>query len=324
MLLSFMFVYGAVVWCIRLFHNISDETMITSLIMDELPCVLVFVVNILLMMELNNRNALLRTYSRSVSSTYILLMLLTPTFTADLKMLLLQFCFILFLLLLFSTYQNRGMIGKVFFAYLSIGFASLIWLPIVVLIPILVILQRMYIYSFNFKAFCAMLLALITPYWMLLPLFLKDRITMELPDNLSSLLPSLENIFPMREFSWGQSVLSDNVLIMSVVAFAMVGIMCLCSIIHYVRKSYEDKIHVRMLFYFFCWLMILFLMAEISLFMLPIDGDEHFYMLMMLTIVTASPLIGHFITFTHTRMTNIFTIAFGLIAIVLTVINVYL
>lgn len=315
MLFASAILYALVVWAIRFVHTINGGIPMNSMLMDTMPCFIVFTINIFLMVELNNRNALLRTYSRTVSGSYVVLMLLTPWITADLYMLIVQTCLISYLLFLFSTYQERHASGRVYFAYLFIGLASLLWLPIIIFVPFLLIFHLLYIYSLNTKSFITALLGVLTPYWCLSPYYIWNLPLGE--ENQFSLSFNYMKLFDIVEIntSWFTSLINDNTMLLNIVAMGIVLLMATIGIIHYIRKSYEDKIHVRMLFSFFCLFATLLALFELSLLFLPIESERHFGMLLMMLIVIVSPLIAHFITFTHTRFTNAITIILILTAL---------
>lgn len=323
MLLAFMMLYALVVWVTRFFHAIRNVDTFEVTLRSVIPCFALFTLNVLLMVELNNRNALLRTYSRTVSGSYILLMLLTPWITADVSMLALQTCFIAFLLLLFSTYQDRQSVGRVYFAYLFIGIASLLWLPILLLVPFLLLFNLLYIYSLNGKSFIASLLAVLTPYWCMLPSYIMRRSN----DDIENVIEDVELVrisdIGYADTPWIYDAVQDKVMLLNVVALSMVVMIIFFGIVHYVRKCYEDKIHVRMLFYFFCFVAALLLVCEGVAITMPFLSSQHFGMLLMMLIVIASPLAGHFVTFTRTRLTNIFTIVFILASMAITVFTTF-
>lgn len=319
MLLAFMMFYALMVWVTRFFHTISTVDAMETILKGTVPCFALFTLNVLLMVELNNRNALLRTYSRTVSGTYILLMFLTPWLTADVSMLAVQTCFIAFLLLLFSTYQDRKSVGRVYFAYLFIGLASLLWTPVLLLVPFLLLFQLLYIYSLNGKSFMASLLAVLTPYWCMLSSYIIGRSNDELENVMDDV--ELVQVFDLgyTDTSWIYNAVQDKVMLLNIVALSMVMLLIFFGIVHYVRKCYEDKIHVRMLFYFFSFVAALLVVFVGVAMALPLVSERHFGMLLMMLIVIASPLAGHFVTFTHTRATNIFTIVFILASMAMTI-----
>ena len=76
------------------------------------------------------------------------------------------------------------------------------------------------------------------------------------------------------------------------VVIAFVGI------VHFHRNSFRDKIRTRMLFEIFTTV---FLCALVFVVLQP----QHFEYLFGMMLVSAAPLIGHFVSLTNTRLTNI-------------------
>lgn len=107
MALPVMILYSACLWGLMLF---ADHTLWCQ-------C-LIFVVNTYLMMELNNRNALMRRYSRMVSCSYMALMLMCPWLLRNLEAMAVQMCFLFMVTLSFRTYQEHDSNGMKYWAYL--------------------------------------------------------------------------------------------------------------------------------------------------------------------------------------------------------------
>lgn len=76
-----------------------------------------------------------------------------------------------------------------------------------------------------------------------------------------------------------------------------VFLLVFCSI-HFIRKSYLDKIRVRQLYYSFI------LLAYYSLLIILLLPDHEGLAIRVLIFVT-SPLLGHFMALTNTKLTNI-------------------
>lgn len=88
-----------------------------------------FAVSAYLMAEMNNRNALIRIYSRMVSCSFLVFGTMAWSASnlqtsATLDTWLVQLCFIAAYLTLFSCYQDKRAQGKMFYAFMFIGVAS--------------------------------------------------------------------------------------------------------------------------------------------------------------------------------------------------------
>ena len=75
----------------------------------------------------------------------------------------------------------------------------------------------------------------------------------------------------------------------------------LTGFVHYVRRSFDDKINVRMYHYVY---LTLYVVLALWLCWQP----QHTTILLPLLILTGTPSAAHFITFTHSRLTNAWTI----------------
>jgi len=115
------------------------------------------------------------------------------------------------------------------------------------------------------------------------------------------------------EFPYNYSLLTINELSLYVLvaAFALTGF------IHYWRSSYNDSIRVRQLYGCFS------LMTLVTLALLALQ-PQHYDMLMHLLIVNVSPLIAHFLSLTHTRITNIAFYVITAAVVILTIFNLWM
>lgn len=75
----------------------------------------------LLMVELNNRNALMRTYSRMVSCSFLALMTMAGLPHLSLKSSIVTMCFIAFYLIIWNCYQDKRSTGWTFYAFACIA-----------------------------------------------------------------------------------------------------------------------------------------------------------------------------------------------------------
>lgn len=93
-------------------------------IMDNIWAQFAFtIISTLLMVELNNRNSLMRTYSRMVSCSFLVLITMACLPNPSMKASIVTMCFIAFTLIIWNSYQDRHAAGWAFYAY----FAS-VWL----------------------------------------------------------------------------------------------------------------------------------------------------------------------------------------------------
>ena len=240
------------------------------------------------MVELNNTNALIRIYSRTVSTAFLLLVTMMVHEFDNLPTFIIIICFALFYFEAYQTYQNRIAQGRIFYAFLAVSVASFFWVQALYFVPVLWIIVISKLQSMTFRSFIASLLALITPYWFYVAycLYVKDIDVF------------LNHFAPLGQFgeiadisSWSQSQL---------ITVSYLAVVSIISIIHFLRNRQADRIRTQMLYETF---IIVDLLAWTFLILQP----QHIDFLIGIIIVSTSPLIAHFIALTHTLWTNIIT-----------------
>lgn len=257
-----------------------------------------FVVSVLLMVELNNSNALIRVYSRMVSCSFIVMYVMAaPLFNAEgqepnIRYSLAGMCVAASLLLLFRSYQNRTDTGSVFYSFLCIGLASVASVHILYYVPLLWLMMIFYVHSISWRTFFASVMGLALPYWFasLYFIYTEDPVT---PVEHFARLADVWQPLAVPQFSLGQAL-----------TFGFIVALAITGIIHFARTAFNDKIRIRMLYN--CFILLTCVSAGFLLL-----RSEHYGLLMRILIIGTSPLIGHFVTLTRTRITNI---AFCLIA----------
>ena len=101
---------------------------------------------------------------------------------------------------------------------------------------------------------------------------------------------------------------------------ATLGLVILLAIIgttHYIRKSYLDKIRIRMFYGFFIFMdlaALLFLLLQ----------PQHFNAMLLIMILSTSPLIAHFVALTSTKLTNITFLVLSTATLLLTAYNLWI
>lgn len=258
-----------------------------------------------MMALLNNVNALIRIYSRMISCSFIVLMTMTAYLWPQLPAGMVALAVTTFYLLLFQTYQDKGAMGMIFYAYAMLGIGSIFWVQLLWLVPVFWILMATNILAFSGRTFFASILGLVLPYWFLSGYyFLTGQIAM-----LGAHFADILNVGPL--FALKLLDLHHFVTIGFVFLLGILGI------VHFLRNSYKDKIRIRM--YYEAFIVVeLVLMAAIIVF--PKMADP----IMALLITTTAPLIGHFLALTHTKLTNITFFVILAIVAALTLYNICL
>lgn len=237
-----------------------------------------------LMVEWNNRHALLRIRSRLTSSTFLILSAACPFLHRWTPDMLLPMCLAGAYFLLFSSYQKVRGEGEIFHAFLCIGLGSLLFPPIVVVVPFLYFSMIVQMRSFSLRTFLAGCLGLLLPYWGYVGWAVWHN-------RLDEVLNVVEGY--VRVSCPDYSVIGLH----EWVSLSFVGALLLFSIIHYLRTAYNDKIRTRMFFYVLI-IQVLLLVSMLLLF------PQWNTVLLRMLLVPASPLIGHYLALARGRFMN--------------------
>ncbi len=251
-----------------------------------------------LLAEMNNRNALLRIPSRMVSCSFLMLTLLTCESLKSKEVSFVQLLFIVALTIIFAAYQDRKAPGLLFAASACIGTASVLWVQMLFFVPVLWFCSAAFMLQLSWKNFAATLLGLLCPYWLLLGWY-------SLQADFSWFEPHFRQL---ADIQFAPQPWMEDWVQVAVVAF--IALLMLTGTIHFLRRSYLDKIRTRFIFEMF---IVLSLTCSLFWGLQP----QHKDMLVHLLIVCVAPLIAHFIALTNTKVTNISFISITLIAIVL-------
>lgn len=264
-----------------------------------------FVISTVLMMTLNNANALIRIYSRMVSCSFVALTCAAPFLFSSLESSVTQTCLILFYLSILRSYQDKKAPGIVFYSFLCLGIASLFFVQTLYFVPFLWIMMASNMMAMTHRMFWASVIGLATPYWLAAGYYAYTEQLPLLLDHFTELA-----IFaPLSGYE-----LPDTPRIAT---FALVAVLTAIGIIHYMRNSYLDKIRTRMIFEMFITMDIL---ALIFIVLQP----QHFDVLLPLITINTSCLFAHYVALTRTRLTNITFIIVCLATAALTIYNLTL
>ncbi len=263
---------------------------------------LAFSVSVYLMVELNNSNALIRTYSRLVSCSFLALTCMMPFLLDNLRALLVQLCVVVAYTLLFKCYQDKAAIGKAYYAFLALGAASTVLPEILAFAPILWILMGTKLMAISFRMVAASVLGILTPYWFLAGYHVLAGDIAELAAGLDwgALAPE-----PFRY---------DGIDVPRLASFAILTLLSLVGAAHFLHNSYEDKIRTRMVYE---TLVIMDLAMTAMVAILPRTAD----LLLGAMAVHTAALIAHFLALTSSRATNAAFIAIALLVLGATLCN---
>jgi len=285
--------YGAVVWLLG--------GLATNLWWLQFIC---FLLAVFLMAEMNNINALIRIYSRTVSSTFILLSCTACFLFPSLRGTAMEVCYIGALIPLFMTYQDKESTGLTYYAYLLFGIGTLAHVHLVFFLPLLWLLTAVLLQSLSWRTWGASLLGLITPYWVGSCWLVWQQ----------DFTPLVTHFTRLAEFS--SQIGTGSLTTGQTAVYALTLLFAVTGVIHLLRNHRNDKIRIRLIYVFFAWTDCF---AAIFLLLQP----QHYDMLMPLLFINTAPLTAHFATFTATRWTNAWFIAMVTAAFFLTVYNLW-
>lgn len=254
-----------------------------------------------LLFELNRTNELLRVRSQMVSSMFLLLFSATVFLFPDLRSEILELCAIAFYIMLFHCYQQRKSSGWVFYGFFCLGLASMVFVQVLYYVPLLWILMLHNLRALNLKTFFASLLGIVTPYWFVAVYYLYMGEYHFFIDHFSE----LGAFRPLWDYA--------DVTEQQYVSFGWTVFLALIGIIHYLNQGYHDKTRTRMLYGV---LMVVDVLTVAFLVLQP----QHYAQLMPLILVNTAPLAAHYMTLTHSWLTNL---SFFLIIIITLVVTAY-
>ena len=292
-LLPVMSLFGIGVWLL--------SGLITQHWWPQLAC---FILSAYLMVELNNSNALLRVRSRMVSAVFIALTCTASFMFASLTGALVQLFAIVVLLLLLSTYQAPMALGRIFYAFVQIGLASIFFVQILYFVPLLWLLMATQLQSLSWRGIMASLIGLVVPYWFFSLWFIYQRDFTYLGEHfcaLATFAPLSLHFASINPGHW--------------LAYGLLTLLTVTGIVHFWRNSIEEKIRIRLLYGFFAWMTLATLLFVVL-------QPQHYDPLMRIAIITASPLIAHFLTLTSSKVTNIAFFLIAAITLAITVFNI--
>ena len=293
-LLPFVGVYAALVW--------SAAKIAYGDLWLQFVC---FAAASYLMVELNTTNALIRIYSRMVSCSFMAMMCLT---CGDFKSLgggFAGLCTVASLSALLHCYQNRNASGWAFYAFLALGVGSLASVWTLYFVPVVWLLMAFFLSAMSWRTFMASIIGIVCPYWFASLYFIQTGDIASAANHFAE----LANYGTIADFS----VLTTNQVLTALLVIALT----VTGTVHFVRTSFMDKIRTRMFYY--C-----FITASFATIAFLILQPQHYDLLIRVLIVNASPLIGHFLSLTNTRITNIAFVAITAAVAALTVVNLWI
>ena len=267
----------------------------------QLACMAVFT---FLMLQLNKLHVLIHIYSRMVSTTFLALACASCFLFPSLNGAIASIFIVQSYILLFTSYQDKEAVGKVFYAFLTLGIASIVQVDILYFVPFFWVLLATNFNALSFRTWIASLLGLITPYWFTATWMLYQGNLSYIPDHFIQ-LADFQTPFDYAAVPIGH-----------IAVFALLVVMMLIGTVHFIRKSYAESIRTRMFYSIFCWVDFI---AAIILVIQP----QHEDLLLRVMIINTAPLIAHFFTLTSTKVTNATFYILVAVTLALTAYNVW-
>lgn len=234
-----------------------------------------------LIMELNNRNALLRIRSRMMSVTFLFLMLVSPSLHTWSIGSLLPLLLVLSYFALFGSYQASNAPGYVFHAFLCIGVGSLLFPPFAVLALCYYGCMAFLLHNFTWRTLLAGLIGLALPYWGYAAYAIWQN-------RLDTAFLFVQPWLQFRVPQYASLGVHEWATLGTAAFFAIL------SVIHLCRTAYADKIRTRLL-------MLAILVTEVFLAVGIVLLPEQFDVQFRLFLTNSALLIAHYYALSNGR-----------------------
>ncbi len=243
-------------------------------------------ISTLLLLILNSSNQLLRVVSQATPAMFLLLVAAAVFIFPDLLAEIMTLCFIALLFMLFHCHQRDVSPGWVFYGFFCLGLASMVFVKAIYYVPLLWVLMATCLRAMTAKTFWASVLGLITPYWLAGPFIIYFKGTDIVAAHFSQLVlfQRLGDYSMLGEHEW--------------LAVGWTALLAIIGIVHYANQGYQDKLRTRLLHE-------MVIVIDIATFIFLALQPQHYTMLLGVAIANTSLLIAHYLTLTHTFLTNI-------------------
>lgn len=238
-----------------------------------------------LIMLLNNLNALIRIYSRMVSCSFLLLSCACCFLFPSIRGAIMQMGIVAMYTILFLCYQDRESAGKTFYAFVCFGIATMGHASLLFFLPLIWLLMGTNLLMLSWRTWGASILGTLTPYWFAVCGMLWMGDITPLADHLATLTDI--------QFPVNYTRLSIGFMLV----IALIIVCAITGIIHYLNKTYQDSVRIRLIYGFFIWM-------DLLAFTMVCLQPQHQDMLLRMLIINTAPLISHFLALTATKATN--------------------
>lgn len=259
-------------------------------------------VSVMMMVELNNSNALIRIYSRMVSCSFLVMTTMSLFLFQTVDVAVVQITFIAFLLLMLRSYQEPNATGLTFYAFCALGITSIVFPQILLFLPPLWIVMATYIQNFSPRTFLSSIIGVIAPYWFVTAWLIYTGKYAWLGTHFISIL------------QFGTPFYLVDVKLQEWLTFALVLLCAIIGSIHFLMYSYQDRIRIRLIYEMFI------VLDGLTMFFALIQ-PQHFDCLLGMAIVLTAPIIGHWLALTSSKLSNIVSMLLAAAVFALTIYN---
>lgn len=248
----------------------------------------VLVLTAYILVEMNNRNQLLRIRSRMVSSAWLVLAACLPVLQTCSEGTMAACAMAGAYFMLFRTYQKVGCEPDSFHYGLMLGVSSVFLPQLVCCLPLFLWHQAVFLRSMTLRNLCAAIVG-----W-LFPFIVVGGYSL-LSDDFTFTLDWWQDIQQWQPISVEAY---RQLSVLQIAGWGMLSFLSALGVLHYLAYSYNDKIQVRMFLYILC---VQWFALETFVCLQPQQFDAY----MPLLAVTGAPLIAHYFALTHSWISNV-------------------
>ena len=196
-------------------------------------------------------------------------------------------------------------IGSVFNAFFFIGLASVWFVQTLFFLPLWWLALRFYIVGMSWRTFFASLIGVITPYWFLSGYYIYQ-------DSFELLIDHFKQLC-----TFGTLAHLNELTHMELITFGFISILGIIGFLYFITNSSKEKIRIRLLFASFALMMI----STIAFIILQ---PVHYPYLLPMLIVSVAPFIGHYLTFSGSRLSAITSLVIVTLTLIITAYQIWM
>lgn len=258
-------------------------------------------------LETSNANALIRIRTRLVSSLWLICVACIGFLHSAVAPLFVTFCLSVSYSQLCRTYQRYDSIVPAFHANLFLSVGSLAFPPMLWLSLLYGLYFAVFMRCLSLRLIMANLVALLLPYWFWMGWSVWQ----------ADFGPLLSHLYALADFRFPVLAQYGSMSISVISAWALINLLSIVGVVHYLRNRYNDKIRVRMLLYIFTCQTIFF---QIAILFQP----QFFMFLFPMLMISGTPLTAHYFALTGSRLSNLFFFLTLLLFAALAAINLWM